>query len=225
MEAAFEARLIVDGIAVDRSDVRLLRAVEREGSLQAAADSLDRSYSHAHDRVTHLEDVLGPVLDRRRGGPDGGGSDLTEVARSVLARFDRLRAALAETTRTDEVAIEGVVRDRDGELATVETDAGTFRAVLYEDAEQVDVVLRADAITLHRPDSAPPATDTSARNRFRGAVSAVETGESIATVTVDSEGLTVPIVLTQTSLDLLDIAVGSPVVATFKAAGTHALPR
>ncbi|AWB27398.1 TOBE domain-containing protein [Halococcoides cellulosivorans] len=225
MEAAFEARLVVDGIAVDRSDVRLLRAVEREGSLSAAADALDRSYSHAHDRVSDLEDALGPLLDRQRGGPDGGGSTLTDTARDLLARFDRLRAALAGTARTEEVAIEGAVRERDGELARVATDAGEFRAVCYEDADRVDVVLSADAITLHRLDTAPPATDTSARNRLRGAVSDVEAGESIATVTVAAEGVAVPVVVTKASLDLLDIAVGTSVVATFKAAATHAVPR
>ncbi len=226
MDAGFSAHLRIDGVTFDGEDAALLRAIEDHRSLNAAADALGRSYSRAHQRVTDLESAVGPLVERRRGGAEGGGSELTDDARDLLARFARLQATLEGTARTEEVVLSGTVRERDGELATIETGAGTVRALLFEDATEVEVLFRADAITLHRPDTAPPAADTSARNRFRGTVTDIERGEAIAHVSVSvSDELTLQVVVTLASVEYLKLAAGRPVVATFKAAATRAVPR
>ncbi|MFW6436180.1 MAG: TOBE domain-containing protein, partial [Halococcoides sp.] len=91
--------------------------------------------------------------------------------------------------------------------------------------ETVDVIVRADVVTLHRPDSAPPAADTSARNRFRGTVVALDRGETVATASVAvNEGIALPAIVTLDSVDLLDLEVGSDVVVSFKAAATQIAP-
>lgn len=226
MDAGFEAHLQVEEVTFDRSDAALLRAVDEHGSLNAAADALGRSYSRAHARVTDLESAVGRLVDRQRGGADGGGSELTTNARELLARFGRLQAALSDTATAEEVVLEGTVVDRTGELVTVETSAGQVRALLFEDIEEVQVTFRADAVTLHTPDTAPPGTRTSARNRFQGTVVAIDESEAIAYVTVAvTSDLHLRVVITRRSLETLELDPGVDVVATFKATATRATPR
>ncbi|HET7325577.1 MAG TPA: LysR family transcriptional regulator, partial [Halococcus sp.] len=107
--AEFDAHIDADGVVFGARDAALLRAVDEYGSLNRAADALERSFSHAQRRIVEIEEVFGPLVERRRGGPGGGGSELTDEARNLLARFDRLRAdfsGVAEATRT---VLEGQV--------------------------------------------------------------------------------------------------------------------
>lgn len=223
--SAFEARLRAGGVTFDDRDAALLRAVAEEGSLNAAASALGRSYSRAHGRLGELEGVFGPLVERTRGGAGGGGSTLTDGARALLARYDRLRAEFTGVAEATETVVEGRVVDRTGELAVVETDVGPLRALTPPDAEAVQVTLRADAVTLHAPEDAPPAGGTSARNRIEGVVRAVEVGEAIGTVTVDVGDVTLAALVTVESVERLELAPGDPVVVTFKATATRAVPR
>ncbi|MFC7082228.1 TOBE domain-containing protein [Halorussus caseinilyticus] len=227
MDAGFEAHLRADGTEFDADDAELLRAVDEAGSLNRAADALGRSYSRAHQRLTALEDALGPLVVRQRGGSGGGGSELTDEARDLLARFERLRAEFTGTAEVEETVLSGEVVAREGELATVETDAGRVRALApAADAEEVQVALRADAVTLNAPDDAPPAEATSARNRFDGEVAAIDAGEQVARVLVNV-GADAPLaaLVTMSSVEKLGLGEGSPVVASFKATATRASPR
>jgi molybdate transport system regulatory protein len=242
MDAGFEAHLRADGVEFDAADAELLRAIDREGSLNRAADDLGRSYSRAHQRLTALEDALGPLVARQRGGSGGGGSELTEAARELLGRFERLRAEFTGTAEVEETVLSGRVVSRDGELATVETPAGRVRALALEaDTDAVQVAVRADAVTLHAPEDAPDAEATSARNRFAGTVAAMERGESVARVLVDvaagdpsadalaADGADADDLLgalvTASSVEKLDLRNGSEVVASFKATATRTSPR
>lgn len=225
MDAGFDSHLRVGDLAFGTDDAALLRAVDEEGSLHAATSALGRSYSRAHGRIRELEDAVGPLVDRRRGGTGGGGSELTDEARSLLARFDRLDAALADTAGVEEVVVVGDVVQRDGELVTVETEAGPLRAVLFEPADRVQVSLRADAVTLHDPDDAPVDGRTSALNRFSGTVVAVDRREAVALVGVEiGDSVTVSALVTVESLERLGLAPGVDVVASFKATATRATP-
>jgi len=223
MDAGFEAHLRVGEATVDERDAALLRAVAAEGSLNAAASALGRSYSRAHARIGDLEAEAGPLVDRRRGGTEGGGSRLTAEGRELLAEFDRLQAALAGTAATERLVLDGRVTEREGDLATVETDAGTVRALALTDADDVRVAFRSDAVTLQDPESAPEGAETSARNRFRGTVVGVDRDDGTALVRIDvgaSEPLAVRV--TETSLDTLELERGTDVVASFKATATRA---
>lgn len=211
-------------------DATLLRAIDEHGSVNAAASALERSRARATGRLDDLEAAFGSLVERTRGGTGGGGTELTSEARRLLARFDRLGTALSGVATTEECVLEGRVLDRDGELATVSTPVGEVRALAPAGADRVQVSLRADAVTLHAPDEAPPAGGTSARNRLVGTVSTVERGESVAHVRVAVEGTaerpdgTVELValVTLESVDRLGLAEGTAVVATFKATATRA---
>ena len=223
MDAGFAARLRADGMSFEARDAELLRAVDEHRSLNAAADALGRSFSRAHARITALEAEFGPLVERQRGGVGGGGSELTDAARDLLARFKRLRTAYAGTAAVEETVLDGQVTERDGEMATVETAAGTVRALAPEAAERVAVTLRADAITLHAPDDPPKTGEMSARNRFQGEAVDLVPGETIVRVGVDV-GPAEPLVVlvTHDAIGALDLAVGDPVVASFKATATRA---
>ena len=71
----------------------LLRRVDQMGSLNKASKSMAMSYSKAWRVVREIEERLGvPLFERRIGGPDGGGSLLTDDARSLLARYGAFEA-------------------------------------------------------------------------------------------------------------------------------------
>jgi len=225
MDAGFEAHLTVGDATVDRRDATLLRAVAEHGSINAAAEALGRSYSRANARIDGLEAETGTLVERRRGGVDGGGSTLTDRSRELLARFDRLAAALDGTATTERLVLNGTATDRVGDLVAVETAVGTVRALALTGDERVQVSFRADAVTLHPADHAPEGGDTSARNRFPGTVASVERGSATARVAV-AVGADPPLAVrvTTESLDRLGLAPGAEVVAAVKATATRATP-
>jgi len=226
ISADFDARLGRGEVSLTAADQELLEAVAAEGALNAAADALDRSYSHAQRRVVEFEGAFGPLVERSRGGAGGGGSELTDTARRLLAKLDRLQAEFAGVAETEETVLPGAVGRRDGELAVVDTTAGEVRAVTPSDAERVDVAVRADTVTLHHPADAPAPDDTSARNQFAGTVTDIERGASLARVAMDI-GAEADLVATVTtaSIDRLSLMPGDDIVASFKATATRAVPR
>ncbi len=70
--------------------VTLLKGIERHNSIRQAAGEMGMSYAKAHRILSELEGNLGKrVLDRRIGGPEGGGAQLTEFGREFLERYER----------------------------------------------------------------------------------------------------------------------------------------
>lgn len=217
--------LEVDGETVDDRDVEALRAIDEHGSMNRAAAALGRSYARIQRRVADLEETLGPLVARRRGGAGGGGSELTANAEELLARFDRLRAEFSGLARAEESVLPGTVVDRGAALGTVETDAGTLRAIVTGESQAVQVTVRSDAVALATPAGSAEPTDTSVRNRFRGTVTAIEREGEIARVTVDvGPDSSLRALVTGASLETLDLAVGEEVVASCKATATRAVP-
>lgn len=221
-DTSFDTHLAANGETLDDRDVALLEAIDEAGSLNRAAEGLGRSYARAQRRVVELEEAFGPLVERTRGGSGGGGSRLTDEARDLLARFERMQAAASGIVEAEETVLAGTVLDREGELATVQTDAGRIRALVPADAERVEISIRSDAVTLTAPDATPEPAGTSARNRFVGTVREVAAGESIARVQVDV-GTDDPLaaLVTLASVEKLDLTIGAPVVTSFKATATR----
>ena len=75
----------------------LIGRVGELGSLRAAAQSLDMSYSKAWTIVRQCEEALGwPLLVRRSGGKHGGGATLTADARQLLELYGEFWRELDE---------------------------------------------------------------------------------------------------------------------------------
>lgn len=71
---------------------RLLTAVERAGSINAAAKELKISYRKAWSQLQAMEAAAPfPLLERRIGGKGGGETRLTSEARRLLQNFRLLR--------------------------------------------------------------------------------------------------------------------------------------
>lgn len=71
---------------------RLLMAIQRNGSINAAAKDLGISYRKAWSQLQALEEISPlPLLERRTGGRGGGETLLTPQARELTKRFEILR--------------------------------------------------------------------------------------------------------------------------------------
>ena len=85
--------------------LRILEAIEKHGSIHAAAQELQMSYRALWGKIQTTERRLGqPLLERKTGGIKGGGSALTPFARLIIERFRRLK----ELTQN---AMEGFFED------------------------------------------------------------------------------------------------------------------
>lgn len=86
--------LHVDGVRMFGPGTHeLLRHVQDTGSLHQAAKLMGMSYTKAWHLLRKTEEHLGMTLvERRVGGPAGGGSHLTPRGRDLLGRFDRFVA-------------------------------------------------------------------------------------------------------------------------------------
>ena len=68
--------------------VRLLQAVAKCGSLNAAAKELGISYRKVWAQIQDMERIAPfPMFNRRTGGNDGGATELTAQARTILDQF------------------------------------------------------------------------------------------------------------------------------------------
>jgi molybdate transport system regulatory protein len=77
--------------------LKILAAIQRNGSILAASKELGMSYRAVWGRIKATEDRLGyPLLARNIGGKAGGGSKLTPFALELMERFGKLHRLVAE---------------------------------------------------------------------------------------------------------------------------------
>lgn len=80
--------------------LRLLRSVERTGSLRAAATEMEMAYSKASKLLKQAEINLGfPLTSRSAGGKDGGGSILTPEGKQWLQKYEAYRDACVKSNQ------------------------------------------------------------------------------------------------------------------------------
>ncbi|OIB55965.1 molybdenum-dependent transcriptional regulator [Natrialba sp. SSL1] len=233
VEKDYQTELTIGDVTIDRQDVEMLAAIDDHGSMHAAADALGRSYARLQRRVVALEDAVGAVTERRRGGADGGGTELTPVARDLLRQFERHQTELDGVARATASVFPGTVVDRTGELGTVETPVGRIVALVPADDSSVQVSVRSDAVVLSASSGSADGAgakeqttaQTSLRNQFTGTVAAIDAADAIASVTLDlGEGQSLQTVITRTSLERLALESGADVQASFKATAARAIP-
>ena len=76
---------------------RLLKGIERTGSLRSAAKEMEMAYTKALRLVNRAEEVLGfPLTERTVGGKGGGGSRLTPQAKEFIKQYEAYRDACYE---------------------------------------------------------------------------------------------------------------------------------
>ncbi len=71
---------------------RLLKGIQRTGSLRAAALEMEMAYTKATRILKRAEETLGfPLTERTIGGKGGGGSRLTPEAAAFVEKYERFR--------------------------------------------------------------------------------------------------------------------------------------
>ena len=71
---------------------RLLESIRDTGCLSTAAKALGMSYRKAWGDIAKAEERLGvKLVDRRRGGQDGGHTSLTEAGEKVMCAYAEFR--------------------------------------------------------------------------------------------------------------------------------------
>ncbi len=77
-----------DGILGD-GRLALLKEIDTTSSLKSAADNLKISYRKAWGNIRKAEELLGfKLVDKQRGGKDGGNSQLSPEGRQLLEAYD-----------------------------------------------------------------------------------------------------------------------------------------
>lgn len=110
-QARFRLRVTVgDAIAIGPGKIALVEAIERTGSITAAARSLGMSYRRAWLLLDALNRSLAtPAVTTAQGGPHGGGSVLTDTGRELIALYRRIEADAARTCAADLARIVGLL--------------------------------------------------------------------------------------------------------------------
>jgi len=86
------------GHVIGKGGASLLRGIEKYGSISKAAEELGWSYKYAWDQLREMETRLGsPVVVKKRGGESGGGTRLTELAKSLLRKYEDVERRVQRT--------------------------------------------------------------------------------------------------------------------------------
>jgi molybdate transport system regulatory protein len=92
MKLSYKVWLDKNGKAFGDGPYELLRWVEKTKSLHQAAHQMGMAYSKAWHLIRTLEQRLGfPLLERKVGGPSGGGSRVTPKAKELMEHYERFR--------------------------------------------------------------------------------------------------------------------------------------
>ena len=105
--------LLGDDIAFGPGKADLLEAIQRAGSISAAAKALDMSYRRAWMLVETMNACLqSPLVKSAKGGKGGGGAEVTPAGLAVLEAFRRMQQEVAQVVDTHLPAFEQQGRRR-----------------------------------------------------------------------------------------------------------------
>jgi molybdate transport system regulatory protein len=92
MKVACKIWIDQNGKAFGDGPYKLLKGVDKTGSLHKAAGHMGMAYSKAWKLIRTMEQRLGFILlDRKVGGRYGGGSSVTPKAKKFMSNYERFR--------------------------------------------------------------------------------------------------------------------------------------
>ncbi len=177
------------GLLAGERRIRLLEAIDAQGSITRAARALPMSYKAAWDAVDAMNNLSEQALVMRStGGRQGGGTRLTEAGRRLIATFRALE------------------REQQGAIQRLQPQLAHRSASAVPDARQLQWLLRRLSVR------------TSARNQFVGMIAALRMSRFSVEVAIALDAHTqIAAGVTRDSARGLGLAVGSPVLALVKA--------
>jgi len=96
MKLVYKVWLDNDGKAFGEGPYRLLKLIEKTGSINRAAGEMEMSYRKAWKILKMVEEKLGfELIERKIGGMDGGGSQITEKGKEIMKNYGKFREEAA----------------------------------------------------------------------------------------------------------------------------------
>jgi molybdate transport system regulatory protein len=97
MKVAYRVWLDNDGKAFGEGPYRVLKQIEKAGSLHQAAIDLNISYRKVWIMLQNAEKKLGfALIDRKVGGVSGGGSQITASGKELMNHYEEFRREVKE---------------------------------------------------------------------------------------------------------------------------------
>jgi molybdate transport system regulatory protein len=97
MKIAYKVWIDNDGKAFGEGPYRVLKQIERAGSLHQAAKDLGISYRKAWLIIQIVEKKLGfEFLERQVGGVAGGGSQITPSGKKFIKNYEKFRKEIED---------------------------------------------------------------------------------------------------------------------------------
>lgn len=98
--------------ALGPGKVELLCAIDRHGSISGAARDMGMSYRHAWVLVDAMNAAFtSDLVTTSTGGKGGGGAEVTDLGRDVIARFQDMETKAAASVRAEARAFAKLLKD------------------------------------------------------------------------------------------------------------------
>lgn len=99
-------------IAMGPGKADLLSAIQKLGSIAAAARSMGMSYKRAWYLIDTMNQIFrSPVVEAVKGGRHHGGAELTKMGRDVMAAYRSMEARAAKAISGDLKAFTKLLKD------------------------------------------------------------------------------------------------------------------
>jgi molybdate transport system regulatory protein len=102
---------IAAGVAIGPGKAELLESIASTGSISSAAKQMGMGYRQAWAMIDSMnEQFVAPVVERTKGGADGGGTRLTELGVEVLERYRAMEQKAISAISADALAFERLLK-------------------------------------------------------------------------------------------------------------------
>ena len=100
------------GVMIGPGKAELLEHIRDTGSISAAGRAMGMSYKRAWMLVEVMNAAFrAPLVASVRGGPQGGGAQLTEAGAQVVAQYRAMEAKARAATVAEVGALRGMLKD------------------------------------------------------------------------------------------------------------------
>ncbi len=230
--------------------IELLKAIEKEGSINKAAKSVPMSYKAAWEAVDMMNNLSPrPIVIKATGGKNGGGTELTDYGRDLINSYTLLKREQEKFLNSMSRLVDGgefninairrlsmQISARNQISGVVEhIDHGKVNAQLYiklksgytiisvvtdNAVESMAIKVGDEVVAIFKSSSVILSTDNavgvSSRNKIKGIISNISTGEINTEVTVDIGGDRITSIITKNAAEELGLKTGDEVTALIK---------
>ncbi|MFH1320138.1 MAG: LysR family transcriptional regulator [Bacteroidota bacterium] len=78
----------------------LLKTIDKQGSLKAAAETLGISYRKAWGDINKTKNLLGfPLVEKHRGGKSGGNTFLTQDGKKLIKAYEQFHSDFSNSVQ------------------------------------------------------------------------------------------------------------------------------